>query len=592
MTEILRYRSRGALVWLVLLAGLFFFPATAAARREHQIHFKDTPYELNVYKIFGRKEGPTMMIIGGIQGNEPGGFLSADLYADLALKQGNLIVVPRANFYSILLFQRGPNGDMNRKFGIEAKGDYDSQIVRILKELMAESDILLNLHDGWGFYRPTYESKLANPLRYGQSIIADCAEYVCPRSGRYLNLKKTAEQVIAKINAQIEDPKYHFHFMNTRTAEPDSPYAEQRTSATYYALTRYGIPAFGVETSKNLPTMEMKVQQHNLAINAFMELFGLVPEHPRIYLAPPELKYLVVSINNQIPIAVADGETLFINPQDVVEVIHVEANYDRGLSVDILGLGTINDFRQKYAIDRPTFIVAQKDHLKFGRVKVALRPPGPETPQAPARKAEAFEVKFFVVEVEGQLKLAADGRQIDVVAGDLVKIVDIITEGPRPPEGLTVNFKGFVSDQVKNTGEDRGYLINTAEDLWDKYSLSQEEKIYAVVAELDGRTLAQMTIRIHQPRLDYVVVRRNGGPRLCLQGGETFQVRPGDQVQVLDLKTNVPANRGVQIKAEGKVLPEEHPGAILAFKTLERRPLALVVTRAGVIMGKIVLDSG
>jgi predicted deacylase len=58
------------------------------------------------------------MLIGGIQGDEPGSYLTADLYADIHLKKGNLIVVPRANFYSILLSRReGLTGDMNRKFG-------------------------------------------------------------------------------------------------------------------------------------------------------------------------------------------------------------------------------------------------------------------------------------------------------------------------------------------------------------------------------------------------------------------------------------------------------------------------------------------
>ena len=36
------------------------------------------------------------MLIGGIQGNEPGGFLSADLYADMSQFKDNLSVVPRA----------------------------------------------------------------------------------------------------------------------------------------------------------------------------------------------------------------------------------------------------------------------------------------------------------------------------------------------------------------------------------------------------------------------------------------------------------------------------------------------------------------
>ena len=33
----------------------------------------------------------------------------------------------------------------------------------------------------------------------------------------------------------------------------------------------------------------------------------------------PELKYLVVSINNQIPVAVADGASLVVNPGDSVK---------------------------------------------------------------------------------------------------------------------------------------------------------------------------------------------------------------------------------------------------------------------------------
>jgi len=571
---------------------LFLFPPVVQARQQHRVYFRDTPYELNVYKIHGRKDGPTMMIIGGIQGDEPGGFLSADLYTDMALKRGNLIVVPRANFNSILLFQRGPHGDMNRKFGRASTGDHDSQIVRILEDLMAESDILLNLHDGWGFYRPTYVSKMANPKRYGQSVIADCAEYIHPQTGRKLELNKIADQVVTRINAQIEDSKYHFHFMNTRTSDKDSPYAEQRFSATYYALTGYGIPAFGVETSKNLPTIEMKVRQHNLAVNAFMELFGLEPEQPRIYLVPPKLKYLVVSINNRVPAAVADGETLFVNPGETIEVTHVEANYDRGLSVDIQGLGTINDFRRLFTISRPTFITAQKDHIKFGRVAVALRPPGPEGPRNLAREAGPLRVKFFIVEVEGRRRLVADGERLEAVDGDSVKLVDVITEGPRPGGGLTVNFKGFVSNARKNTGEDRGHVINTATDLMKRYSLSKKEKVYAVVTELGKRVLARMTIRLNKPRLDYVILRHNGGPRLCLRNGESLKIGSGDKVQVLEVKTNVQANRGVQVKVRGRIVKDYNSGALLAFKAEQTRPLTLIVTREGLTLGKIVLKSG
>jgi len=118
------------------------------------------------------------MLIGGIQGNEPGGFLSADLYADMSLEKGNLIVVPRANFYSILLNKRGPHGDMNRKFTHEdATDSMEDKIVSILKKLIGQSDYLLNLHDGSGYYYHEFIDKWRNPRRFGQSIIADCKAY-------------------------------------------------------------------------------------------------------------------------------------------------------------------------------------------------------------------------------------------------------------------------------------------------------------------------------------------------------------------------------------------------------------------------------
>ena len=115
--------------------------------------------ETTVYNLDGKEKGKTMLLIGGIQGDEPGGFLSADLYVDMSLSKGNLIVVPRANFQSILLNKRQENVDMNRKFADDVSESYETKVVGILKRLISESDILLNLHDGSGFYCKTWKSK-------------------------------------------------------------------------------------------------------------------------------------------------------------------------------------------------------------------------------------------------------------------------------------------------------------------------------------------------------------------------------------------------------------------------------------------------
>ena len=91
--------------------------------------FEDSDHELHVYRIYGKSPGKTLLLIGGIQGDEPGGFLSADHYADISLVRGNLIVVPRANFKSIIFKRRQINEDMNRKFADDRQSNYEAKIV-------------------------------------------------------------------------------------------------------------------------------------------------------------------------------------------------------------------------------------------------------------------------------------------------------------------------------------------------------------------------------------------------------------------------------------------------------------------------------
>ena len=112
-----------------LVAALVASAQDARAYNQHQVFFQNTDYELNVYRIVGEQPGKTMLIIGGMQGDEPGGYLAADLYVEMTLRKGNLIVVPRANFCSILLNVRGVNGDMNRKFAQVSPDDRDLMII-------------------------------------------------------------------------------------------------------------------------------------------------------------------------------------------------------------------------------------------------------------------------------------------------------------------------------------------------------------------------------------------------------------------------------------------------------------------------------
>lgn len=490
-----------------------------------------------------------MLIIGGIQGNEPGGYLAADLYVDMSLKKGNLIMVPRANFYSIVRNQRGVDGDMNRKFAGFSGEDNDNKIVNVLKQLIAESDYLLNLHDGSGFYSEKWRSPLRNPRRYGQSIIADCDQYYAEKKDTILYLGDLARKVCKTVNSQIDNRNFHFRFNNHRTNESDTIHAEQRKSATYYTLIHHEIPAFGIETSKSIASYKLRVKFQTMIINAFMKEFGIIPEHPKIYLDSPKLEYLVVTVNRADPLVVYDRQALFIKEGDYVEVSHIEANYERGLSVDILRVGNSNDYRKNLQIKEPTKIIVKKDKYHCGEVSILL---DQEKPEYSMVKGPASPLmKYLIIETNQFKRVIKKGEHMRVVRGDLLSIIDVVINNLSDQEAVTVNFKGFVGNKLNNTGEDRGYLIDTSKDLWKKYSKGGVGRQYPIVVTVNHRKIGEVWIDFVEPRLDYLVVKLNGGAKMCYTPDEVIETCYNDRIEIVDVKSNVVDNYGIRVNFRG-----------------------------------------
>ena len=492
------YGIIGILAYVII--PLIIVDPALAQRKVHSVYFEDTDHELHVYRIYGEEPGKTLMFIGGIQGDEPGGFLSADHYADISLAKGNLIVVPRANFRSIVLKRRKINEDMNRKFSEEQKSNYETKIVTILKQLVAESDGLLNLHDGSGFYSEKWEGPNRNPLRYGQSIIADCDIYENPDTGEIIDLGAMARSVIERINRVIKEPLHHFHFSNHKTMTADSLHKVQRKSATYYALNTHGIPAFGIETSKSLP-LEKKVLHHNLAINAFMGIFGIIPQTPGINIDDPVLEYIIVSINDSLPIAVKSQQTLTINYGDILMISHIEANYDRGLTADIIGYGQINDLRKKTAIKGPTRIVIRKDYYPCGSIYLALTDKKKDWVAGVSVSDMPTPTKpFLSYRIKAHNKETTYNNYDHVVLrrGDKFEIVDVVTNMADPSD-LVVNLKGYVSNTINNTGEDRGYVVDTGKDLLKRYYLKKKGREFQVIVTQGEKVLGKLYIDLGDP---------------------------------------------------------------------------------------------
>jgi len=231
------------------------------------------PCSFSLYKL-GTGDGPTLLVIGGIHGNEPGGFSAAALIAShYTVHLGSVWVVPDLNFAAILQRVRGVHGDMNRKFGALNPKDPDYDIITRIKSVLLDKRValILNLHDGSGFYRPTWENALRNPGRWGQSLIIDQDTIDAPRFDR---LYEIAAIVANDVNQTLLDPVHRYYIHNTLTAQRNSDTAkEMATTLTYFAI-RNGKAAFGVEASEEL-NLEQRTYYHLQVIESFMRLMDI-----------------------------------------------------------------------------------------------------------------------------------------------------------------------------------------------------------------------------------------------------------------------------------------------------------------------------
>ncbi|MBI3397902.1 MAG: hypothetical protein HY026_01465 [Deltaproteobacteria bacterium] len=604
-------KKQSCICIILSIVFLFTFASTKGfCKTEQEVYFKNTEYELNVYKVYGTEKGKTLMIIGGIQGDEPGGYLSADLYADMALRKGNLIVVPRANFFSIIEHKRAINWDMNRRFiPVKSKEYYEDKIVEILKGLMAQSDFFLNLHEGSGFFRESYEGDLKNPMRFGQSIIADADLYHSNQKGADIHLGDIARKIANHVNANIANPQYHFRFNNHRTFEENTPHAEQRKSASFYALSSYGIPAFGIETSKEIKNIEAKVRMQTMVINSFMDEFDIIPENPKVALDPPRLKYVIVSVNGSQNIMARDSDEIKIRKGDKIKISQIEANYERGLSVDILGMGTANDLNKEFAITASTKALVRKDSFSCGEIVISVMSsefageglggtgfqpvivgaglkPAPTEP-VPPPKSPNF--KYLIVEVNGLRQVLSHNEHLKIIKGDRLKLLDVIAD--RNTDGLKVNFLGFVGNKANNDGEDRGYLINTAKDLWLKYSKNGKGLEYNIAISYKDKRLGQIFVDMEEPKLNYIVVKHGQGGQRWYADGDTIAVTAKDTLEVVDVKTNVNGNVGVKVNVFGNELKSEKQKITFDKQSAKNRD-GIVITREGIVIGKAKIRIG
>ncbi|MDR1946917.1 MAG: deacylase [Desulfovibrio sp.] len=382
------------------------------------------------------EEGPTLLVIGGIQGDEPGGFSAASLLASrYRIRKGGVWVVPDLNFPSILRRSRGLFGDMNRKFASLAPSDPEYGTVARIKSILLDSevDIILNLHDGSGFYRPTWEGPLHNPKRWGQSLIIDQEKMSVPP----FLLQETAGHVEVEVNRALLNPGHRYHTHNTLTALGNT---EMEKTLSWFSV-RNGKPAFGIEASKEFST-EYRCYYHLNVVEAFMRRMGI--EYERDFPLTPA--GVLRALNSDIALAAFNDRVVLLldNVRPVLTRIPFPKTGVRGVRSSKPLLALVRDGEEwRVAYGNRTLTRIQPEYMDFD-------------------------------ESLNEFELILDGRPDKAAPGDVVRVRGHFQVNV--PAGFRVNAIGA---QKEIRGSEAGMLLRR-KDFLPRFSMDKNASLYRV----------------------------------------------------------------------------------------------------------------
>lgn len=417
------------------------------------------PINFSLIKQETFPQSPTLLIMGGIQGDEPGGFNATNIFLKhYRIKKGNVWVVPVLNKHSMLYNHRGIFDDMNRKFAKLSLDDPEYLLIENIKSLINTPQIsaILHLHDGSGFYRHTYENKLFNPNRWGNSSIID-QEIL--EGIQYGNLKEIATKMTEYINQQLLNPIHRYHIRNTHTAKGD---VEMEKALTYFAI-KHNKPAFANEASKEL-SVERRVYYHLLAIEGLLDQLGIVYEKdfkltPSVLYGLINDKSLNVKIDNNIflPLYGLRSHLKYFPLPKGADIPNIS------LESKAYIVGLLPKYNQVY--------------LKYGnKLMTRLYP-------------EYLEFDYSLKEIS----IKIDGREKNIPIGSMISVKENFEI--LPIDGYRVNIIGYVIPGDKSLKPNETGILIHHKNCIPRFSIDKAGKIFRVEMYKDEKFSGMILVK-------------------------------------------------------------------------------------------------
>ena len=170
-------------------------PFVVAEGEERRLLMAGTAQETPLYIFSSGRPGPVLMVLGGVHGNEPGGWLAADrLLNILRPADGAFLIIPRANLQADAAFVRTTPelGDLNRLYPGDPGGLPMARMADQITQTAREFHVthFVDMHESWAFYNGRGQNGTAF---LGQTIATD-------PSGSGMDLVRS---VVQAVNSRI-----------------------------------------------------------------------------------------------------------------------------------------------------------------------------------------------------------------------------------------------------------------------------------------------------------------------------------------------------------------------------------------------------
>lgn len=180
-----------------------------------------TDRETPIYELDSGTPGPTVVVLGGVHGNEVSGYRAAESIVEWTVDRGTLVVIPWANVLAIDAHERGgPDGDLNRQFPPD--GEPTTELARALWDAVSgyDPDAVFDLHRSRGILgtHAKWVGQAVYPtpagLGYAKAVVDAVNDEVVPASmpsHEFLvsgPLTGTAPMLVHRVAAELERPGY------------------------------------------------------------------------------------------------------------------------------------------------------------------------------------------------------------------------------------------------------------------------------------------------------------------------------------------------------------------------------------------------